>query len=224
MATVPRPGAGTGRTAIEIGSERGNPGPSNTRGCRIKERAGLSTAGVFGQYAVAIPRGTAMRRRDFLRRGGSARGGSWLTLSMPTILATASVAASAATLKSGFRVLSPQEAIEFEAIAAQIIPSGDSPGAREAGVIYFIDTVLADIEPEILGPMRRGLLSLQADILKAYDTASFADLSEPRQIEALQAIEDTSFFETLRFLTIRSEEHTSELQSLRRISYAVFCL
>src|SRR3546814_8716694 len=30
--------------------------------------------------------------------------------------------------------------------------------------------------------------------------------------------------ERLRFLLIRSEEHTSELQSLMRISYAVFCL
>src|SRR3546814_5788903 len=28
----------------------------------------------------------------------------------------------------------------------------------------------------------------------------------------------------VNFLTIRSEEHTSELQSLMRISYAVFCL
>src|SRR3546814_4344406 len=28
----------------------------------------------------------------------------------------------------------------------------------------------------------------------------------------------------LRFVTARSEEHTSELQSLMRISYAVFCL
>src|SRR3546814_9163516 len=27
-----------------------------------------------------------------------------------------------------------------------------------------------------------------------------------------------------RFVTLRSEEHTSELQSLMRISYAVFCL
>src|SRR3546814_7433605 len=29
---------------------------------------------------------------------------------------------------------------------------------------------------------------------------------------------------TMRFLQVRSEEHTSELQSLMRISYAVFCL
>src|SRR3546814_8926535 len=31
-------------------------------------------------------------------------------------------------------------------------------------------------------------------------------------------------FSTLRICTSRSEEHTSELQSLMRISYAVFCL
>src|SRR3546814_2039934 len=31
-------------------------------------------------------------------------------------------------------------------------------------------------------------------------------------------------FEADGFLNIRSEEHTSELQSLMRISYAVFCL
>src|SRR3546814_4958208 len=31
-------------------------------------------------------------------------------------------------------------------------------------------------------------------------------------------------FETSKVMLIRSEEHTSELQSLMRISYAVFCL
>ena len=143
-----------------------------------------------------------MRRRDFLRNGGSALGGSWLTLSMPTILAAASAAAGAAAVESAFRVLSPQEAAEFEAIAACIIPSGDSPGAREAGAIYFIDIVLSEIDPKIAGPLRKGLLGLQADIYEAYDAKSFADLDETRQIEALQAIEDTEFFGTVRFLTI----------------------
>lgn len=121
---------------------------------------------------------------------------------MPAIMATASVAARAATEKSPFRVLSPLEATEFEAIAARIIPSGDLPGAREAGVIYFFDIVLADIERASLDPMRKGLLNLHTDIREAYDTASFAALSKARQIEALQSIEDTEFFETLRFLTI----------------------
>lgn len=143
-----------------------------------------------------------MQRRDFLKKSGSVLGSSWVTLGMPAIMATASVAARAATEKSRFRVLSRLEATEFEAIAARIIPSGDSPGASEAGVIYFIDTVLADIEPGILDPMRKGLLSLHTDIREAYDTASFAGLGKARQIEALQSIEGTEFFETLRFLTI----------------------
>lgn len=143
-----------------------------------------------------------MRRRDFLKNGGSALGGSWLTLSMPTLLAAASTAASAAAVESAFRALSPEEAAEFEAIAARIIPSGESPGAREAGAIYFIDTILAEIDPALLGPMREGLRALQADVRQAFDVASFADLSESKQIEALTAIEDTAFFGTVRFLTI----------------------
>jgi gluconate 2-dehydrogenase gamma chain len=143
-----------------------------------------------------------MQRRDFLKQSGSALGGSWITLGMPAIMATASVAARAAMEKSDFRVLSPSEATEFEAIAARIIPSGDSPGAKEAGVIYFIDTVLADIEPGMLGPMREGLLSLHTEIRETCQTDSFAGLNQARQIEALQSIEDTEFFETMRFLTI----------------------
>src|SRR3546814_4164393 len=39
---------------------------------------------------------------------------------------------------------------------------------------------------------------------------------ERKKLEAAKAIESPK--------TIRSEEHTSELQSLMRISYAVFCL
>src|SRR3546814_4375367 len=44
---------------------------------------------------------------------------------------------------------------------------------------------------------------------------------------ALIATEDPANFEEARRilkLSVRSEEHTSELQSLMRISYAVFCL
>lgn len=125
-----------------------------------------------------------------------------IALSMPAIMAIADEAARSATEQSHFRVLSASEATELEAIAARIIPSGDSPGAREAGVIYFIDTVLADIEPEVTEPIRKGLANLHDHIRETYDTPSFAALNQVQQIEALQAIEDTEFFETLRFLTI----------------------
>src|SRR3546814_7162109 len=45
---------------------------------------------------------------------------------------------------------------------------------------------------------------------------------QPRHLEAL-AFEPSAAFEHA-FVLGRSEEHTSELQSLMRISYAVFCL
>src|SRR3546814_8067057 len=41
---------------------------------------------------------------------------------------------------------------------------------------------------------------------------------------ATQPTFDKGFFEYRFLLPYRSEEHTSELQSLMRISYAVFCL
>src|SRR3546814_3384352 len=44
------------------------------------------------------------------------------------------------------------------------------------------------------------------------------------QIDDLLRLRDLGFVRHERFVDDRSEEHTSELQSLMRISYAVFCL
>ena len=143
-----------------------------------------------------------MKRRTFLGHTGTAVGGSWITMTLPAILASASLAATARAESATFRVLSPSEAAEFEAIAAQIIPSGDSPGATEAGVVWFMDTVLADSESGALEPLRQGLLSLQNDIRETYGAGSFTSLENGQQIETLQGIENTPFFDTLRFLTV----------------------
>src|SRR3546814_3334782 len=43
-------------------------------------------------------------------------------------------------------------------------------------------------------------------------------------LEAFHAALDDEQREAVRIVGMRSEEHTSELQSLMRISYAVFCL
>src|SRR3546814_3460745 len=42
--------------------------------------------------------------------------------------------------------------------------------------------------------------------------------------EALENLSDRAQVEDFNYVVMRSEEHTSELQSLMRISYAVFCL
>src|SRR3546814_8248509 len=43
-------------------------------------------------------------------------------------------------------------------------------------------------------------------------------------VEAKEGVQIEPENQTLASITFRSEEHTSELQSLMRISYAVFCL
>src|SRR3546814_2801747 len=64
--------------------------------------------------------------------------------------------------------------------------------------------------------------------LFAQDAGSYQYLAEsirkhPPQAE-LKAMMEAAGFERVSYRNLRSEEHTSELQSLMRISYAVFCL
>jgi hypothetical protein len=143
-----------------------------------------------------------MKRRTFLARSGGALGGSWVMMSLPAIFSAAATAREARAAGGTFKVLSEDEAREFDAIAAQIIPSGETPGACEAGVIHFMDAALGGVAAKALAPLREGLASLQADVSGTLGADTFASLAPERQIEALKGIEDTSFFYTLRYLTI----------------------
>src|SRR3546814_1120290 len=71
---------------------------------------------------------------------------------------------------------------------------------------------------EILGGFTSALLLLLIAASMAYQ--SFERLLRPATIHYDQAIA----IAVVGLLVNRSEEHTSELQSLMRISYAVFCL
>lgn len=143
-----------------------------------------------------------MNRRGFLTYSGAAASGTWITMSMSAVMATAISACQARDEGRAYKVLTTEEAAEFEAIAAQIIPSDDTPGAVEAGVIYFIDTALAETRSETLASMRQGLIGLQADIRRRYAAESFASLSAEQQVSELERIEDQPFFGSVRFLTL----------------------
>ena len=143
-----------------------------------------------------------MKRRAFLAHSGAAISGSWISLGLPAILAASQVSCKAKQEGAAFRVFTASEADEFEAMAAQVIPSGDLPGAREAGVIYFMDTVLAEDKTDGLEWLRNGLAELQADIRDTHGAESFAALDNTLQIQVLQGIEETDFFATIRYLTI----------------------
>src|SRR3546814_6803353 len=56
-------------------------------------------------------------------------------------------------------------------------------------------------------------------------TVSWLSLNtKAKPVASLRSISSRPFHHQPTILTTRSEEHTSELQSLMRISYAVFCL
>ena len=143
-----------------------------------------------------------LSRRAFLRQTGIAARNSLIVLSLPAIMSSSAAASEAMLENSAFKILGSEEAREFAAIAARIIPTDETPGATEAGVIYFIDNVLGTSRPEALEPMRAGLASLQASAQSTYGSASFSALTPEQQDALLVSIEETEFFGTLRYMTI----------------------
>lgn len=102
-----------------------------------------------------------------------------------------------------FQALDAASAAEVEAIASQIIPSGDGPGAREAGVVYFIDRALATFDADKLEAYHTGMAAIQKKRHELFpESRSIAALSNEQQIELVRAMENTEFFELLRTHTI----------------------
>ncbi len=142
-------------------------------------------------------------RRDFVATSSALVGGAWLALNLPAIQAAAAYARRAVASRPPFGTLTPEEAREVEAVAAQILPSDDTPGAREAGVIYFIDKTLGTFGGQFLEPIRGGLPDLlKAARAKNPAVGAFAELSADQQIDVLRGLQQTPFFGAVRFLTV----------------------
>lgn len=144
-------------------------------------------------------------RRDFLRASGGAVGAALLGLNWPDIAAAAQHAheAAAGRIDHEFKVLDAPQARDVAAIAAQIVPSDDRPGATEAGVVYFVDHVHAGIYASTKADFLAGLTAFQAEFARRHpDGGQFADLDAEAQREYLRSVETTPFFGQMRFLTI----------------------
>src|SRR4029434_6386890 len=87
-------------------------------------------------------------RRQLLLGSVAGLSSTWLALRWPAILAVQEHAerAKASGQSAQFQFFSPAQAVEIEAVAAQIIPSDEAAGAREARVIHFIDGVLVTFD------------------------------------------------------------------------------
>jgi gluconate 2-dehydrogenase gamma chain len=143
-------------------------------------------------------------RRHFLKGTASGLSSAWMALHWPGVLQAHEHGRRAVSDPDAkFEFFSPTEAIEVEAMAAQIIPTTDSPGAREAGVIYFVDRALTTFDRERQPIYKDGLGLLQSRTKEIFPgTTSFSKLKSDQRIQLLTAIEKTEFFETVRVHTI----------------------
>jgi gluconate 2-dehydrogenase gamma chain len=148
-----------------------------------------------------------LSRRQFLAGLSTAAKGSLIVLSLPAILTACRQANEqnpTASADAQTTILSRDLAIELDAISARIVPTDDTPGAREAGSVRFMEVVLADGRQDQLTILQTGIVELNASASREFAVASFAALSETQQDALLTAIETTPFFSTVRFLTVAS--------------------
>lgn len=144
-----------------------------------------------------------LSRRLFLKMSGSVSGATALRAGVPGLAALVQAACSARDEGAAFEVLTADEGREFDAIVARIIPTTDTPGAREAGVVWFIDKAMGDFMADNLEFLRDGLAAFQAPIPAAFAGAQqFSDLDEADQDRHLGSQEATPYFGFLHMLTM----------------------
>src|SRR6202171_6115006 len=128
-----------------------------------------------------------LNRRNFLLRAGTGLSATWVSANWPALLSATTHARNAAQAATPpkFEFFTPEEAAEIDAITARIIPTDDTPGAREAGVVYFIDRALTTFAVGDQKTYREGLPSLQArvrEVLPNVDKFSSATSEQQDQV------------------------------------------
>jgi len=132
-------------------------------------------------------------RRQFLSRSLSALGATWTAGHWPAILAAAEHGhkAAASPVAQAWEFFTPEEAREVEAIASAIIPSDGTPGAREAGVVYFIDRALVTFSVEDQKTYREGLPLIQKRLKELFPEAtSFSRANAEQQEAVLESLDE----------------------------------
>lgn len=101
------------------------------------------------------------------------------------------VAKSPASAK--FEFFSPEQAVEIDAIASRIIPATDTPGAHEAGVVFYIDRALVTFAKDSQKMYADGLAALQATVAELFPgTTKFSSATPEQQDQVLQSLDEQS--------------------------------
>jgi len=144
-------------------------------------------------------------RRTFLIDSVTGLSGAWVAANYSGILAAEEYVLKAAQsgkpVKFGF--FTTEQAAEVEAMAAQIIPTDETPGAREARVINFIDRALVTFEQDAKPQYTQGLKELETQTKQLVPSATkFSALTSEQQIQVLTAMEKSPFFNLVRTHTV----------------------
>lgn len=160
-------------------------------------------------------------RRQFLAQGVAGLSAAWVSTHWPALLSAAEHArqqAQSATPRK-FEFFTPEEAVEVDAISSRIIPTTYTPGAHEAGVVFFIDRALATFAADNQKLYRDGLLEIQGKVRELFPTIEkFSAATPEQQDQILQALDSQPaaggrrgmrnrapsqpFFETIRVHTV----------------------
>jgi gluconate 2-dehydrogenase gamma chain len=162
-----------------------------------------------------------LSRRGFLSQSLTGMSAAWIAVHWPAMLSAASHARQAAqsATPAKFEFFSPEQAAEMHAVSARIIPTTDTPGAHEAGVIFFIDRALVTFAKDDQKTYAEGLPVLQAKVRELFPSvARFSAATPEQQDRILQSLDEqspgaagrpfrrriaaSSFFETARVHTI----------------------
>ena len=172
--------------------------------------------------SVHEPMNSRLSRRSFLAEGVTGISSLWVSTHWTALLSASAHARQAAKSAAPprFEFFTQEEGLEIDAIAARIIPTTDTPGAREAGVVYFIDRALVTFSTDNQKTIRDGLPDLEARVRELFPgTGQFSAASPEQQDQVLQSLDEEqsaqagrrglrsrqaaqSFFETLRVHTL----------------------
>jgi len=130
-------------------------------------------------------------RRDFFTSVAGAAAATWASASWTDLQAAGTHAAQAGA-QDAWQVLTPVQVRELDAVTAQLVPTDDTPGAREAHVVRFFDRSLATFakaqKPEFDAAMKK-----LGELVAAHfpGATSFAALGDEEQVTVLKDWEGT---------------------------------
>jgi gluconate 2-dehydrogenase gamma chain len=136
-------------------------------------------------------------RRQFLGLTGAAAA-AWLGTDPMAFWDAVSAARRAST--GGpvqFDVFTAEQAEDLDALAEQILPADDLPGAHDARVVVYIDRALGSFQSQMKDPIIDGVADLNRR-----GGARYSTLSDARQKELVTEIEETPFFSQIRIAVL----------------------